>query len=92
MVHSIGKPYNEIKSNQSILRTFSKDVDESELVWHRDKRDRYVRVITSDNWQLQLDNELPQVLIPEQHYFIPKETYHRIIKGNKELTILIKES
>ena len=32
-------------SNKGNIRTFSKDVDPMELVWHQDKEDRHIEVI-----------------------------------------------
>jgi hypothetical protein len=37
----------------------------------------------------QFDNELPQVL--KDKVFIPKEVYHRLIKGTGTLNVRIKE-
>ncbi len=82
-------PYSETTQNDVIVRTFSQDVDEDELVWHRDRRDREVSVIGNTDWQLQFDNQLPQVL--KDVIFIPKNTYHRLIKGTGELNIQIEE-
>ena len=82
-------PYSETTQNDIIVRTFSQDVDEDELVWHRDRRDREVSVIGNTDWQFQFDNQLPQVL--KDVIFIPKNTYHRLIKGTGELNIQIEE-
>lgn len=79
-------PYDEEHLSPGIYRRkFAEDVNESELVWHRDKEDRIVRVIGETNWKIQMDNELPSDL--KDKVFIPKETYHRIIKGDGELSI-----
>jgi hypothetical protein len=82
-------PYSQIEENSSIIRTFSQDVDESELVWHRDRKDREVKIIGETDWMFQFDNQLPQQL--KDILFIPKDTYHRVIKGTGELNILIQE-
>ena len=73
-------------------RVFTENVDTEELVWHRDREDRKVFVVSSNGWMLQMDNELPQVLQEGQTYFIPKMTYHRIFKGSGDLKIVIDES
>ena len=39
-----------------ILREFQHDVDEDELVWHRDRSDREIAVMSGFNWKLQMDN------------------------------------
>lgn len=82
-------PYSQIEENDLLIRTFTQDIDEDELVWHRDRRDRKVTVLKETDWKLQFDNELPQVL--KDVIFIPKNTYHRVIKGTGELTISIQE-
>ena len=38
-------PYQEIQQGEIIVRTFKNDVQDDELVWHRDKEDREVREI-----------------------------------------------
>ena len=85
-------PFSEKKvGNKLFLREFKEDVDSQELVWHQDKEDRYVKVIKSNGWMLQLDNELPVVLEEGIEYFIPKYTFHRVIKGTQSLIIEIKK-
>jgi len=82
-------PYSQIRENNLIVRTFSQDIDEEELVWHRDREDRQVTVLEETDWQFQFDNQLPQVL--KNTIFIPKNTYHRLIKGTGELNVHIIE-
>jgi hypothetical protein len=82
-------PYSERRKDNLIVRTFSQDIDEEELVWHRDRQDREVTVLEETDWQFQFDNELPQVL--KNTIFIPKNTYHRLIKGTGELNVHITE-
>ena len=78
-----------MRENNLIVRTFSQDIDEDELVWHRDKKDREVTVLQETDWKFQFDNELPQLL--KDVIFIPKNTYHRVIKGTGELNLQILE-
>ena len=72
-------------------RVFKESVDTDELKWHRDQYDRMVFVESGKGWKLQMDEELPQDLQVGQKYFIPKETYHRVIKGTGDLVIEVKE-
>ena len=89
---SSGKfPFCEVWSNGIITRTFCSDVNEEELVWHRDHKDRFVRVKEGTGWKLQYDNELPIDLEPGKIYFIEKMTYHRVIQGEGKLILEIKE-
>ena len=71
---------------QDNIRTFSQDVDEMELVWHRDREDRIVEALEPTDWMFQLDNNLPQRL---EKIFIPKDTYHRVIKGSGNLKVKV---
>jgi len=72
----------------SVLRTFS-NVKEAELVWHKDKEDRNVACVKNDGWKLQFENKLPFDLITGETYFIPKNTYHRILIGKEELIVKV---
>jgi hypothetical protein len=80
----------EIISNK-IIRTFSSEVQDEELRWHYDLKDRVVKVLEGENWKLQMDDELPEKLTPLKEYFIPKGVYHRVIKGWNNLVIEITE-
>jgi hypothetical protein len=82
-------PFNEHIEEGFHIRTFSSDVDDMELVWHRDKEDRIVESVGNTDWMIQMDNELPKPLT--ERVYIPKETYHRVIKGNGNLTVKIKK-
>lgn len=82
------RPYTETElGNNQYIREFSFDVDDHELEWHLDREDRIVEVIENEGWEFQLDNQLPIHL--ENVIFIPKETYHRVIKGNGKLIVKI---
>lgn len=73
------------------IRTFDKTVDESLLDWHRDYNDRTVRIIKGIGWKLQFDDNMPMDLLEGNFYYIPKNVYHRIIKGNSDLILEIAE-
>ena len=82
-------PYQELKTFDFIYRKFTQDIDEEELVWHRDRRDREVKVLGNTDWQFQFEDSIPQQL--QDTIFIPKNTYHRLIKGTGNLGIRILE-
>ena len=84
-------PFQQKQLNGLLIREFNKDVDSSELVWHRDRKDRDVTVIEGVDWFLQMDNQLPKPLMPGKTYHIPMNTYHRVIKGTTNLVVEIKE-
>ena len=89
---SIGNPYTDKPLDiNRFLRKFDKNVDESELIWHRDKKTRIITVMSGNNWKLQFDDQLPVVLEKDKQYRIEKETYHRLLKGNETLILDIRE-
>lgn len=83
------RPYQELRTFDFIYRKFTEDIDEQELVWHRDKNDREVEILNPTDWQFQLEDSIPQQL--KDRVFIPKETYHRLIKGTGTLNVRILE-
>jgi len=84
-------PFEEETIGKNIFIRKFENVKEEELVWHRDKEDRTVEPIETSEWMLQFENKLPEILEKGKKYFIPKNTYHRVIKGNGTLVInLIK--
>jgi quercetin dioxygenase-like cupin family protein len=78
-------------SEDEKIRTFDVNVDDEELVWHRDMRDREVTVLSGVGWTLQMDDELPYMLFEGDTVVIPKLTYHRLLKGNDTLIVRIVE-
>jgi len=82
-------PYNETNlGNNEYIREFNSNVDIHQLEWHLDKEDRLIEVVKNEgNWQIQLDNSLPVSF--DKKIFIPKETYHRVIKGTGNLVVKI---
>ena len=94
-------PYKDIDTaTNKTVRIFAQDVDSHELIWHRDREDRIVRVLEGSGWEFQLDNNLPIQLNEGDVIHIPKYEYHRIIKGDTDLKVelykivdnLLKES
>ena len=80
------KPYKEKKiSENTFIKEFKQETDSSEYIWHRDKEDRVIESIGDTDWLIQMDNELPKRI--EGRVFIPKEKYHRVIKGTGDLKI-----
>ena len=82
-------PFEENIKNGIYERTFYQDVDNDELVWHRDREDREVQVIGETDWMFQFDDELPFQM--EGKIFIPMGVYHRVIKGSGDLKLKIKK-
>jgi hypothetical protein len=84
-------PFSEIKTSELYERTFSQNVNESELKWHFDEEDRIVFCEHDTNWLFQMDNELPIKIEKNKSIFIPEGTYHRILKGDGDLIVKIKK-
>jgi hypothetical protein len=84
-------PFEEVKENGIKTRLFKENINSGELKWHFDKQDRKVKVVKSNNWMLQMDNDIPKPLKEGQTIFIPKGVYHRVIKGQGDLIVKIKE-
>jgi len=82
------KPYTETFTIDSTIRTFSQEIDPIELMWHRDLKNRSVKLLEGSGWKIQLENTLPSNL---DEIIIPKLTWQRVIKGSGDLVVEIKE-
>jgi len=82
-------PFQEEKVDGRYHRFFSQNLDNGDLVWHRDQEDRTIQSITETNWLIQLDNELPQSI--NEEVFIPQGVWHRLIKGKGDLSIIVNK-
>ena len=85
-------PFEQIKKEGKLIRTFSPDVDSEELKWHQDLMDRKVTIIESGGWSFQMDNGLPNKLSNAEQITIPKLVWHRVLKGDSPLVVEIEES
>jgi uncharacterized protein YvpB len=81
--------YEETITEDKKVRVFTESVEGEELKWHRDREDRVVKVLESNKWFLQMDDELPKELVVGESYLIPQGTYHRVIKGKGDLKVSI---
>ena len=81
-------PYTDIEvTDKYIIREFNENIDPIELLWHRDLEDRTIEILEETDWKIQLDNNLPTSL--KERIFIPKQEWHRVIKGNGTLKLKI---
>ena len=88
------KPFEDFEKSiydRVFTRVIKEDVKQEQLIWHKDKKDRIVKVVYGTGWKLQNDNELPTELEIGQNYHINKEQFHRLHKGSSELKLEIKE-
>ena len=81
------KPYKD----SSNIRTFSKDVNPMELVWHQDDEDRKIEILEGEGWCIQRDNMLPRMMKQGETIFIKEGEIHRVLKGTTDLKIRINE-
>lgn len=84
-------PFEQTEKEGKLVRTFSPDVDDYELKWHQDLKDRKVSIIEGNGWFFQMENELPNKLENAKQIFIPKLAWHRVLKGHGNLIIEIEE-
>ena len=91
MVVNSKKPYEENRQGNRILRRFSTSINEQELTWHRDARNRVVKVLKGTGWKFQLDDNIPVELTEGDEFYIPAKVYHRVIMGHDDLEVEIIE-
>ena len=82
-------PFKEKIKGVYNYRTFGSELAENELKWHFDLEDRVVVCEHDTNWLIQMDNQLPELIIKNKEYFIQKGEYHRIIKGTGDLIVKV---
>ena len=82
------RPYINIETiDNYIIREFSQDTDELDLIWHMDDEDRTIIAIEETDWMFQFDDELPIPL--NSPISIPRHKVHRVIKGSGNLKLKI---
>jgi hypothetical protein len=85
-------PYIEHQiDNNIVIRTFKESTDSEDFMWHRDQEDRIVEAFNINNWQIQLEDQLPINLRYGESITIPKGVWHRLIKGTGDLQVKIKK-
>lgn len=86
-------PYSDSQRiHNTWIREFQPNTDSHELVWHRDKNDRTVKVLSGRGWIFQMDDQIPYELKEGDTINVPKEQYHRLFKaGDTVLKIEISE-
>jgi len=82
------QPFKEHKiGKNSTIRHYDNKIKKEDLPWVRNPEDMTIEPLSNNDWLFQIDNELP---IPiDKNIFIPKEIYHRIIKGVTELNLKV---
>ena len=81
-------PYiDHVITDDYIIREFTENIDPRELMWHRDEEDRWIVALHETDWTFQHDNCLPINI--NKPFAIPKNEWHRLIKGTGNLTVKI---
>ena len=84
----VNLPFKETPLGGSIYeRIFKSDLSDEDLKWHWDEEDRIITPLHETDWKFQFDNCLPQSII--DNIEIPKGVWHRLIKGNGDLTLKV---
>ena len=85
-------PFYQIRiSDNEFIRKFDPK-DKEDFVWHRDHEDREITVLSGKGWSIQFDNQLPIKLSENKKVFIPKNSWHKVLAGETNLNIIVKES
>lgn len=86
-------PYIEHEIDDNVvIRTFKESTDSEDFKWHRDMEDREIKSLNQNDWQIQLENELPKSVDSGEAITIPKGTWHRVIKGTGIAIYKIKKN
>lgn len=86
------KPYLDLDLGDGLIhRYFDELTEDAELVWHRDRKYRKIKILKADKWYFQFDNEMPFELSEGMEFDIPSMSYHRILRGSGPLEVLIQE-
>lgn len=85
----VNLPFEEIKDSDKRIRIFRLDTVSEELKWHCDEEDRYVELIEESDWEFQFDDDLP-IRFPKR-LIIPRMVWHRVIKGNGDLKVVVSK-
>lgn len=88
----VANPYKDVPQEPGkFIREFAETVASDEMVWHRDRKDRVVKIVEGSGWKFQYDNRLPFSISKNDTVYIPAGMYHRLIKGNSKLVVEIVE-
>lgn len=84
-------PFEQEIKDGKIKRVFDPNVDEEELKWHQDLKDREVFILESGGWSFQDEDGLPVKIGQGDVIYIPALKWHRVIKGSGRLVVEITE-
>lgn len=84
-------PFKENIKNNIFIREFNSDINENELKWHTDDEDRIIVCEHDTSWKIQIDNNLPKNIIKNKPFYIKKNVFHRLLKGDDKLILKINK-
>ena len=83
-------PFKEkLINNKASVRKFGYNVDSEDLIWHRDREDRIIKVVSGNKWLFQFDDNIPKEMKDGDTIYIKKNSWHRVIKGEGDLIIKV---
>lgn len=71
------------------FRYFDENVNNYDLNWHMDKEDRNIELLSGSEYYLQFENCLPIRIIKQKTYYIPKNTWHRLLKSSDDSCLIL---
>jgi len=87
------KPFVEKRiSNSTFIRVFNHKAPEHLFKWHKDEESRTAIVLNDSDWKFQFDDDHPFELKQGMSITIPKDCFHRVIKGTTPLWIKVTET
>lgn len=91
-IEMVDKIYSDKHPTEhTFIRVFKMNVSDEDLLWHQDEFDRNVTILDGVGWKFQYAEELPRIINSNDKLFVPKLKYHRLLKGNSDLLLLIEE-
>jgi len=92
-VVTLDLPFTERQLAPNIFRRRFFPSNAEEMAWHQDPENRTVLIEGGSGWMLQLDNELPMILVQGKTYKIPRFVWHRLLVTEQatELTVTISK-
>ena len=91
MIEDNRKPFLEHREENILYRYFYKNSPKHLFKWHHDEENRVVEILNETDWKFQFDNEIPFAMNKGSLIKIPKGIIHRVIPGDRPLTIKILE-
>ena len=85
-------PYKDTQQDGYFIREFNESSPDEEFVWHRDRANRTIVAKEGEEWFIQMDNKMPEVIEIDKPFTIKEGVFHRILKGKGTLKLEIKET